>query len=316
MDKYHILITGGAGFIGSNLAHSLVNKGHHVRVLDDFSAGTRKNLEGLESKVEILEGSITDLEICRKACSGIDRVCHQAAFGSVPRSLKFPSMYSFTNVHGMVNLAQAAKEAGIQRFVYASSSSVYGNSTQSPKKESILGQPLSPYAASKLSNEIFAHAFSEAYGMTFVGLRYFNVFGPRQNPEGDYAAVIPLFFKHLLKRSAPLIYGDGAQARDFTFVENVVQANDLALTSNSLKGSEVYNIGCGDTTSVNTLYHEISRLLNLQIPPIYQPPRTGDVKNSLADISKAKSNLGYDPKISLREGLEKTKPYYLKLFSD
>jgi len=316
MSKFNILVTGGAGFIGSNLVEKLLELGHSVRILDNFSNGKRENIKPFLSDIQLFEGSITDPLLCKKACEGVNLVSHQAAYGSVPRSLKDPSLYSHNNLHGFVVLAQAAREAGVERLAYASSSSVYGTQADSPKVEERIGTPLSPYAASKLANEIFAHSFSNAFGLTCIGLRYFNVYGPKQDPFGAYAAVVPLFFSHLLRQSSPLIYGDGEQSRDFTYVENVVQANIQALTAPGLSGSKVYNIGCGETTTVNMLFKGIAGLLGSTLSPSYQEPRAGDVRNSLANISKAQLELGYDPKIKLAEGLAKTYPHFASLFAN
>lgn len=305
-----ILVTGGAGFIGSNLVTSLLNKGHSVRVLDNFSTGFRKNLEGLEGELEIIEGDITNPKDCEKACNGIDVVSHQAAFGSVPRSIEFPELYSMNNLHGFVTLCNQARLAGIKRIVYASSSSVYGDLTVSPKKEAQRGRALSPYAASKQSKEDFANAFAKAYGMTMVGFRYFNVFGPHQNPKGPYAAVIPLFINHLLKNEPSVIYGDGEQSRDFTFVKNVVFANISAMTTDLSPDSYIFNVACGKSTSVNKLYEIIAKSLGSSIKAEYKPPRNGDIKDSLADISHAKELLNYNEAISLENGLKETIDWY------
>lgn len=315
MAKSNILVTGGAGFIGSNIVAQLLKLGHNVRVLDNMSTGRLQNLQPFLGDIELIEGSITDPDTCKKACDGIELVSHQAAFGSVPRSLRDPSLYSHNNLHGFVVLMQAAKDAGVERIAYASSSSVYGDITDSPKVEHRIGVPLSPYAASKLSNEIFAHAFAKAFGITCIGMRYFNVFGPNQDPNGAYAAVVPLFFSNILQGKSALIYGDGEQSRDFTFVENVVNANIAGLTVADLSGSRVYNIGCGETTTVNRLYKGIAHLLRSNVEPSYQPPRAGDVRNSLADISLAQKELGYTASIKLEEGLQRTVPHFEKLFS-
>lgn len=305
-----ILVTGGAGFIGSNLVRGLLAEGHSVRVLDNFSTGFRKNLEGLEGKLEIIEGDITSAEDCAKACSGMDVISHQAAFGSVPRSIEFPELYSMNNLHGFVTVCNQARLAGIKRIVYASSSSVYGDLTVSPKKESQRGHALSPYAASKQSKEDFANAFTNAYGMTMVGFRYFNVFGPRQNPKGPYAAVIPLFISHVLRGEKSVIFGDGEQSRDFTFVRNVVFANMSAMAADLPQGSHIFNVACGKSTSVNRLYEIIASSLGSSVRPEYNPPRNGDIKDSLADVSRARDMLGYTEAISLEQGLEETIAWY------
>ncbi len=306
-----ILVTGGAGFIGCNLVRLLLAQGHSVRVFDNFSTGLRDNLQGLKGDWELLDGSIDNPEDCERACSdGIECISHQAAFGSVPRSIQFPELYSLNNVHGFVLLCNAARQAKIERIVYASSSSVYGDFQGSPKVETKVGRPLSPYAASKASDELFAHAFASSMGMTLVGLRYFNVFGPWQNPNGTYAAVIPLFVNALLKNENPVIYGDGEQSRDFTFIENVIWANLNALTKQGLKGSSVLNIACGASTSVNTLFNRIASLLGTSLKAQHMPSRTGDVRDSMADVSLARQTIGYETRIALDEGLKRTVDWY------
>ncbi len=310
-----ILVTGGAGFIGSNLVEYLLNNGHSVRVLDNFSTGSKNNLDNLSGPLEIMEGCIENEKDCQKACAdGVEAVSHQAAYGSVPRSIQYPSLYSHINLHGFVNMATAARDAGIQRFVYASSSSVYGDLEMSPKVESKVGRPLSPYAASKAANELFAHSFANFTEMTFIGFRYFNVFGPKQSPKGAYAAVIPLFVDALMKNKPAKIFSDGEQSRDFTFVSNVVQANVSALTSALEPSSKVYNIACGTSTSVNELYRIISNYLGKDIQPEYLPPRVGDVRNSLANVGAAQKDLNYNPAIELKEGLEQTVQWFKDTF--
>jgi UDP-N-acetylglucosamine 4-epimerase len=306
-----ILVTGGGGFIGSNLVEFLLQEGHSVRVLDDFSTGKRENLEGLTGDLEVMEGGIEKEKDCQAACrGGIQCISHQAAFGSVPRSIENPELYSMVNLHGFVNMANAARMAGIKKFVYASSSAVYGDSLESPKSENCTGEPLSPYAASKMSNEVFAHSFANCYPMTFTGLRYFNVFGPRQDPEGPYAAVIPLFINSLLQRKAPVIHGDGEQSRDFTYVQNVVHANYLALMLDTPPSSKVYNIACGFSTSVNILYEKIASILGSDIKAVHGDPRPGDIRDSLADISTARRDLAFEPGVQMDEGLEKTVAWF------
>lgn len=305
-----ILVTGGAGFIGSNLTEALLSMGHSVRVLDNFSTGNPANLEGLQGNLEIIKGDITSAQDCARACEGVDLVSNQAALGSVPRSIREPELYSFNNVHGFVTLCNQARLAGIRRIVYASSSSVYGDVQASPKLESMRGRPLSPYAASKQGNEDFAKAFFNAYGMTTVGFRYFNVFGPRQNLRGPYAAVIPLFISKLIKGEQATIFGDGEQARDFTFVANAVQANIRALFEDIPAGAHIINIACGQTTSVNHLYQLIAKHLESELTPIYLEERTGDIRNSLADINLAATLLGYANVKTLEEGLKQTVAWY------
>ena len=232
----------------------------------------------MSGNLEIQEGCIGQREDCEKACDGVEVVAHQAAYGSIPRSIKYPTLYSHINSHGFVNMVHAAHQAGISRFVYASSSSIYGDSTVSPKVEGVTGRPLSPYAASKISNEMFAHAFAHAHGMTMIGLRYFNVFGRRQGLHGAYAAAIPLFVHHLLNRSAPTIYGDGEQSRDFTYIDNVIEANMRAIFTDISQDSYVFNVACGHSTSVNELFRNIASILKSNIQPMYADPRTGDVR--------------------------------------
>lgn len=305
-----ILITGGAGFIGSNLAKACLEQGHSVRILDNFCAGDPRNLEGLSGDLEILRGDITSPEDCRKACDQVDAISHQAALGSVPRSMLEPELYSWNNLHGFVVLCNQARLAGIRKIVYASSSSVYGDSTASPKKEIHRGRPLSPYAASKQGNEDFAQAFHNAYGMTMLGFRYFNVFGPKQDPQGPYAAVIPLFIRALLNGKAPSIFGDGEQSRDFTHVSNVVQANVRALTREVPPGAHILNVACGQRASVNELFSIIADNLHSSLQAIHIPERKGDIRDSLADISATRELLGYSDWTPLREGLADTIAWY------
>lgn len=305
-----VLVTGGAGFIGSNLASALLLQGHSVRVLDNFCAGDRRNFDGFQGDLEVIEGDITSKADCAKACAGVDVVSHQAALGSVPRSMLEPELYSFNNLHGFVTLCNQARLAGVERIVYASSSSVYGDLVVSPKSETMRGKPLSPYAASKQGNEDFAQAFHNAYGMTMVGFRYFNVFGPRQDPKGAYAAVIPLFISKLLKGESPTIFGDGEQSRDFTFVGNVVQANLRALFGEVPRGAHLVNVACGASTTVNQLFNGIASELDTTIQPIHAPDRKGDIRDSLADVSLAQTLLGYTDWIHLQEGLAATVVWY------
>lgn len=305
-----ILVTGGAGFIGSNLAEALLSQGHSVRVLDNFCAGDQRNLEELRGDLEVITGDITSPSDCARACAGIDAVSHQAALGSVPRSMLEPELYSFNNLHGFVTLCNQARLAGVTRIVYASSSSVYGDLTASPKTETMRGRPLSPYAASKQGNEDFAQAFHNAYGMTLVGFRYFNVFGPKQDPRGAYAAVIPLFISKLLKDEAPTIFGDGEQSRDFTFVGNVVQANLRALFGDLPRGAHLVNVACGESSTVNQLYQGIAKELNSPLSAVHAPDRKGDIRDSLADVSRARELLGYSDWTTLQQGLAATVAWY------
>lgn len=307
-----ILITGGAGFIGSNLAEGLLAEGHAVRILDNFSNGHRSNLIGLKGDLEVIEGDITSAQDCAWACAGVDIVSHQAAIGSVPRSMKEPELYSFNNVHGFVTLCNQARLAGVQRIIYASSSSVYGDLTVNPKKETMRGHALSPYAASKQGNEDFAQAFHLAYGLTMVGFRYFNVFGPRQDPKGPYAAVIPLFISMLKKGQSPMIFGDGEQSRDFTYVENVVQANLRALLGGVPLGAHVVNVACGASATLNHLFEIIAHEMGSSLRPEYAPERKGDIRHSLADVSVARSLLGYANWTAMEEGISRTVAWYNK----
>jgi UDP-N-acetylglucosamine 4-epimerase len=303
-------VTGGAGFIGSHLVESLLRGGRSVTVLDDFSSGSRANLVGFPGDLRIVEGSIQSESDCRSAMEGVGSVSHQAAFGSVPRSIEHPELYSKNNVHGTVVVLQEARRAGIRRVVLASSSSVYGDDPSLPKLERNTGDPLSPYAASKRACELFAQSFATGMGMTTICLRYFNVFGPRQNPNGPYAAVIPLFIKAALEQRQALIHGDGGQARDFTHVDNVVQANRKALTAAVPAGCHILNIACGASTDVNGLFELVRIACDSRLDAIHGPDRAGDIRDSLADIGKAKSLLGYDPEVTLEQGISRTVSWY------
>ncbi len=310
-----ILVTGGAGFIGSNLVGELLQHPtvSHVRVLDNLATGSLKNIEEFQSNpnFEFMEGDIRDYETCLRACKGTDRVTHQAALGSVPRSINDPLTTNDVNITGTLNIFTAAKENNIKRIVYAASSSTYGDHPGLPKVEDKIGNPLSPYAVTKFVNELYAKVYADLYGTQFIGLRYFNIFGPKQNPNGPYAAVIPLFAEAVLQNKPPTINGDGEHSRDFTFVANAVQANILSLfTENKEAVNQVYNIACGHQTSLNELFDHLKKEENSKLEAIHGPERKGDVKHSLADISKAKSLLGYDPKISVKEGLQKTMNWY------
>jgi UDP-N-acetylglucosamine 4-epimerase len=302
-------VTGGAGFIGSHLVEHLLEQGRAVTVLDDFSSGSPANLAGFSGDLRVVEGDIRSAEDCRKAMEGVELVSHQAAYGSVPRSLEHPELYSSNNVHGTVSVLQEARRQGVRRVVMASSSSVYGDSTGLPKREDEIGLPLSPYAASKRACELFGQAFA-SMGMTIVCLRYFNVFGPRQNPRGPYAAVIPLFVRALLNGQAPLIHGDGEQARDFTFVRNVVQANADGLLGELPAGCHIANIACGASTSVNGLYELLRRACGSSVEAVHGPDRPGDIRDSMADISRARAVLGYRPLVSVEDGLQLTLDWY------
>lgn len=313
--KYHnqdisgfkFLITGGAGFIGSNLVEYLLKHGvRKVRVLDDFSTGYYANIERFSDNpaFELIEGDIRNLDTCRSAVAGMDFVAHQAALGSVPRSIKDPLITNEVNINGFLNVLVAARDENVKKLVYAASSSTYGDHPGLPKVEDKIGSPLSPYAVTKYVNELYAGVFSNIYNFHTIGLRYFNVFGPYQNVRGPYAAVIPLFIEAALKNEAPHINGDGQTSRDFTFVENAVQANVKALLSNDIHRHEVFNIAFGQRTTLNELWGKLNELAGSSIKPVYKPERQGDVKHSLADISKAESLIGYSPLYSVNDGLE------------
>ncbi len=304
------LVTGGAGFIGSNIVEYLVRHGAGtIRILDNLSEGKKSNIEpylGI-ANVEFMEADITDEATCQEACRGMDVVCHQAALGSVPRSIATPLVTNHANVTGFLNMLVAAKDEGVKRFVYASSSSVYGDSPQLPKIESVTGAPLSPYAVSKCINELYADVFALNYGMQLIGLRYFNVFGPRQKPDGPYAAVIPLFIDALLKNEPPMINGDGEQSRDFTFVTSAVQANIKAmLVADADATGQVYNVAHGKQTTINELFASLRDLVGTDLEPQHREPRPGDVQHSLADISASEKNLRYQPETKFSEGLRQT----------
>ena len=313
------LVSGGAGFIGSHIAEYLLkNDAGKVRVIDNFSNGFQSNLDILRSynNFEFIEGDIRDFESCKKACEGIDYVSHQAALGSVPRSIKDPSSTNDVNVGGFVNILKAAVENKVKQFAYASSSSVYGDEPTLPKKEERIGNCLSPYAVSKRADELYADVFGKAYGIPVLGFRYFNIFGPRQDPDGPYAAVIPLFVKAIMKNSSAFINGDGEQTRDFTFVENAVQVNIKGmLTDNEEAKNKVYNVAVGENYSVNFLYSYIRDYLHSDVKAIHRETREGDIRNSLADISLAKNLLGYQPTTKFESGLIKTIEYFKDLYS-
>lgn len=314
LSDYSFLITGGAGFIGSNLVEYLLKyKARKVRVLDDLSNGHYKNLIPFKNNLsfEFIKDTIADADVCLSACKGMDYVFHEAALGSVPRSLKTPLKTHEANATGFLNMLDAARNNNIKRFVYASSSSVYGDDKNMPKIETKIGNPLSPYAVSKYTNELYARVFAMNYGMEIIGLRYFNVFGPNQSPEGAYAAVIPLFIDALLKDESPYINGDGTQTRDFTFVENAVQANIKAIfTDHSDALNKIYNVAVGETTSINDVFHELKRLTRSTSKALYRAERQGDIRDSLADISAAKTFIGYNPQIKINEGLKITLDWF------
>ena len=315
----NFLVTGGAGFIGSHIAEYLLNNGaKKVRVLDNMANGFQSNLDLLKkySSFEFLDGDIRNVETCLQACDGIDYVSHQAALGSVPRSIKEPQLTNDVNVGGFVNILKASVDNNIKRFVYASSSSVYGDEPTLPKKEERLGNSMSPYGLSKRVNEMYAQVFADVYKMPVIGLRYFNIFGPRQDPDGPYAAVVPMFVKGILNKIPVYINGDGEQTRDFTFVDNAVQVNIKAmLTDNNQAVNKVYNVAVGNNFSVNNLYEMISKYLHSDHKATCREPRAGDIKNSLADISLAKNLLNFQPTKNFEEGLIDTIEYFKKLYS-
>ena len=310
LENYCFLVTGGAGFIGSNLVEYLLKyNAKKVRVLDNLSTGSMDNISEFmtHTAFEFLEGDIRDLATCKKAMDGIDYVSHQAALGSVPRSINNPILSNDVNVGGFLNILVAQKESdSVKRLVYAASSSTYGDSKALPKVEDHIGKPISPYAVTKLVNEIYADVFAKIYGIETIGFRYFNVFGPKQSPNGAYAAVIPLFMQSLKDEEAPTINGDGEQTRDFTYVENAVQANIRGMFAPKEAANQVFNIAYGERISLNTLWQDLKDVSKKNVTAIYGPDRQGDVKDSLADISKAKKLMGYKPLFSVAEGLKVT----------
>ena len=302
------LVTGAAGFIGSNIVEELVRRGHRVRALDNLSTGKRSNIEPFLDYIDFVEGDITDSSLLEEAMHGIDFVLHQAALPSVPRSVADPLTSHEINATGTLKILLAARDAGVKRVVYASSSSVYGNSPTMPKHEGMPTQPLSPYAVNKLAGEEYAKVFAHLYDLPTVALRYFNVFGPRQDPHSAYAAVIPAFIAAMLEKKRPTIYGDGSQTRDFTYVSNVVHANLVACESSNADGMAL-NVACGESFSLLDLVHHINALLGTNIEPVFEPERKGDVKHSLAAIDEARERLGYSPQVSFEEGLARTIGY-------
>ncbi len=308
------LVTGGAGFIGSHITDYLLRNGaKKVRVLDNLATGFQRNVDLFINNpaFQFIEGDIRDYDTCKKACEGIDHVSHQAALGSVPRSINDPVTSNNVNVTGTLNMMTAAKEMGVKTFVYASSSSVYGDEPNLPKVEDRIGNPLSPYAVTKKTNELYAAVFGDLYGMKLMGFRYFNVFGPRQDPDGPYAAVIPLFVSGILKNTPVYINGDGEQTRDFTYVDNAVQANVRGmLTENDIAFGKVYNVAVGENFSVNFLYEAIREMLGKEHQATYREPRAGDIRNSLADISLAKNLFGYQPTQRFMDGLKQTVDFF------
>jgi UDP-glucose 4-epimerase len=308
-----VLVTGGAGFIGSHLTEALLQEGHRVRVLDDFSTGKRENLIFNKEypSLEIIEGDIRHLAICQKAMKDIEYVFHQAALPSVQRSVEDPLGSNAVNTGGTLNILFAAREETVRRVIYASSSSIYGDTPTLPKHEEMLSYPLSPYALQKYIGEQYCRLFYQLYGLETVSLRYFNIFGPKQDPNSIYSAVIPKFIDALLQGSPPIIFGDGEQSRDFTYIGNVVQANLLAMSAEHLHG-EAINIACAERTSLNQLVNVLRKILGSKLSPVYEEPRKGDVRHSLADIRKGKELLNYEPKVGVELGLKKTVEFFQK----
>lgn len=305
------LITGGAGFIGSHLVGRLVQEKQRVRVIDNLSTGKKENIEPFLSQIEFIEGDICDISLVQEAMDSVDYVLHQAALPSVPRSVKDPLSTNATNVHGTLNVLVAARDAGVKRVVYASSSSIYGDSPVLPKKETMTPKPRSPYAVSKLAGETYSQVFHCVYGLETICLRYFNVFGPRQDPESQYSGVVARFITSMLDAKVPTIFGDGEQSRDFTYVENVIEGNLLAAKADGVSG-EVFNIACGEQLTVNGLVRLLGGVLEVPsgLEAEYAPVRPGDVRHSLADISKARTFLGYKPAVNAQEGFERTVEWY------
>lgn len=317
--KHHVLVTGGAGFIGSNLCEALLENGNPVTCLDNFATGKRENISHLSTneKFKLIEGDIRNLEDCQKACKGVDYILHQAALGSVPRSINDPITSNEVNVSGFLNMLVAARDANVKRFVYAASSSTYGDSTSMPKEEDVIGRPLSPYAVTKYVNELYADVFAKTYDISTIGLRYFNVFGRKQDPNGAYAAVIPKFVMQLMQHESPIINGDGSFSRDFTYIDNVIEMNVRAMQATDQNAlNTVYNVAYGERTNLNELVDLLKTYLgeydaeiqNIQVT--YGPNRKGDVPHSLASIEKAKSRLGYNPKYDMKSGLKQAVEWY------
>ncbi len=303
------LVTGGSGFIGSNIAEELVSQGEEVVILDDLSTGREKNIEHFRSGVEFVKGDIRDASTVAKTLDGVDYVLHQAALASVPRSIEDPVLVNEVNVGGTLVVLEESRKAGVKSVVYAASSSAYGDTEALPKREDMMTHPLSPYAVSKLAGEFYCSVYSSVYNLPTVSLRYFNVFGPRQDPKSQYAAVVPIFVSHMLRGEKPTIFGDGEQSRDFTYVKNVVNANILASRCADNRG-QVVNIACGARYSLNELYGRLKKLIRCRVDPVYDDPRPGDVKHSLADITRASELFGYSVDVQFEEGLEETVAWY------
>jgi len=308
------LVTGGAGFIGSNIVEALARRGDSVVVLDNLSTGKRENLESFADRVTLVEGSITDLPSVRNAMRDVDYVLHEAALASVQRSVDDPLTSNDVNVKGTLNVLVAARDAGVKRVVYAASSSAYGDTEELPKREDMPSNPQSPYALQKWVGEHYCRVFSDLYGLDTVALRYFNVFGPRQDPSSHYAAVIPIFVTRLLAKTPPTIYGDGEQSRDFTFIDNVVSAN-LKACEGGPKGGAVVNVACGARFTLNELYRHLGNLLGSDVEPVYEEPRAGDVRHSMADVSRARALLSWQPEVEFHDGLERTVEWYRTVLS-
>jgi nucleoside-diphosphate-sugar epimerase len=300
------LVTGGAGFVGSSIAEALLSAGDSVRILDDFSSGRRENLRSLPGRHELIEGSIVDPQTVARAMRGVEVVFHEAAIPSVLRSVEDPQATMLAGVQGTTVVLDVARHAGVRRVVFAASSSAYGDTPTMPKVETMTPQPLSPYAASKLTCEQLLRVFSQLYGLETVSLRYFNIFGPRQDPKSEYAAVIPRFVTAALRKERPVVFGDGEQTRDFCFIENAVRANLLAATSPRKLAGEVVNIACGERTSLNQLLGYIGEIAKVRVEAEYHPARAGDIRDSLADVTAARELLGYQPLVDVREGLRRT----------
>lgn len=309
MNKTKFLVTGGAGFIGSNIVSALLEKGYRVKILDNFSSGKRENLKGFENDIELIEGDIRSYHIVQESVKDVDIVLHQAALPSVPRSIKDPITSNEVNVNGTLNILEASVAAKVKKVIYASSSSVYGDNPQLPKVESMMPNPLSPYAVSKLSGEKYCSVFTRIYGLETISLRYFNVFGPRQDPSSQYSAVIPRFIKAINNNEQPVIFGDGEQSRDFTYVKNVVEANILAALTGCESGIAM-NCAAGGQITLNQLVKYINNILGKNIKPVYKDPRAGDIKHSFADIHLAKDKIGYSPSVNFEEGLKLTADSY------
>jgi len=311
-----VLITGGAGFIGSNIAHELLNRGYDVIIVDNLSTGTEKNIEDIKSEIDFVKGDIRDLDLLQKTMKNVNYVLHQAAIPSVPRSINDPLTTHDNNVNGTINVLLSSRDNDVEKVVVASSSSIYGNretsnvNTIKEKVETMKPMPLSPYATTKLIKESYCKVFAHIYKLPTTCLRYFNVFGPRQNPESEYAAVIPKFITLIMNNKQPIIYGDGSQTRDFTYIDNVIDANIKAMKAENISKGETLNIACGESYSLHDLVNEINKHLNKDVKPKFDPERNGDVKNSLADIKKAKKLIDFHPEINFVDGLRKTIKWY------